>query len=212
MRIVYLLGKSASGKDTVYGLLRREEDLGLKTVTLYTTRPMRDGEKEGEQYHFITDEQADLLEREGRLIEERTYQTVYGPWKYLTVEDGQFEKNENYLMIGTLESYRKTREYFGREAMLPVYLEVEDGLRLERAMARERTQKIPKYAEMCRRFLADEADFTEEKLREAGIDRRFDNTELSRCMEQIREVLDRELKKKAEESIFRNCSNTGHKK
>lgn len=193
MRIVYLLGKSASGKDTVYGLLRREEKWGLKTITLYTTRPMRDGEKEGEQYHFITDEQAAFLEKEGRLIEERTYQTVYGPWKYLTVEDGQFEENGRYLMIGTLESYRKTRDYFGEGAMIPIYLEVEDGLRLERAMAREKTQKVPKYAEMCRRFLADEADFTEEKLREAGIDRRFDNTDIDCCMKRMKELLDREL-------------------
>lgn len=57
-------------------------------------------------------------------------------------------------MIGTLESYYGMREYFGEEQLIPIYIEVEDGLRLERALCRERQQKEPKYAEMCRRFLA----------------------------------------------------------
>ena len=41
-------------------------------------------------------------------------------------------------MIGTLVSYQALREYFGEEAIVPVYLEVEDGLRLARALERER--------------------------------------------------------------------------
>ncbi len=191
MKIVYLLGKSASGKDTVYNLLRQNVTLGLQTITLYTTRPMRDGETEGDQYHFVTMEQAEKLSIQGRVIEARVYQTVYGPWKYMTVDDGQFADDGRYLMIGTLESYRKIKTYFGEQCMVPVYLELDDGVRLERAMAREKTQKVPKYAEMCRRFLADEADFTEEKLKEAGIEIRFDNTQLSDCMETIYAYLER---------------------
>ena len=57
--------------------------------------------------------------------------------------------------------------------MVPLYIEVDDGLRLSRALERERKQTEPKYAEMCRRFLADCEDFTEEKIAEAGIVRRF---------------------------------------
>ena len=65
-------------------------------------------------------------------------------------------------MIGTLESYEKLKTYFGNEKVVPLYIEVEDGERLTRALAREKTQKEPKYAEMCRRFLADSKDFSEE--------------------------------------------------
>lgn len=185
MKILYLLGKSASGKDTVYRRIREDADWGLETVTLYTTRPMRDGEKDGDQYYFITQEQADDIEREGKVIEKRIYRTVYGPWVYLTADDGQFQENGRYLMIGTLESYRKMRDYFGQQCMVPVYLEVEDGLRLSRAMEREKSQRIPKYAEMCRRFLADEADFSEENLKAAGIVKRYDNSDLEKCLAQI---------------------------
>ena len=53
----------------------------------------------------------------------------------------------------------RLREYYGNEVMWPIYIEVEDGERLERALAREKTQEVPKYEEMCRRFLADQNDF-----------------------------------------------------
>ena len=73
--------------------------------------------------------------------------------------------------------------------MLPIYIEVEDGLRLERALKREREQKEPKYAELCRRFLADSKDFSEENLKKAGIVKRFENIELDKCLNKILEEI-----------------------
>ena len=88
-------------------------------------------------------------------------------------------------MIGTLESYEKMREYFGENGLVPVYIEVDDGVRLERALEREKGQKEPKYKELCRRFLADEEDFKEENLVRCGIDRRYRNDDLRVCLEEI---------------------------
>ena len=68
---------------------------------------------------------------------------------------------------------------------MPIYIEVEDGERLKRAIAREETQEVPKYEEMCRRFLADEEDFKEENLIRCGIDRRYRNDDLRVCLEEI---------------------------
>ena len=70
--------------------------------------------------------------------------------------------------------------------MLPVYVEVEDGERLSRALARERQQAEPKYAELCRRFLADTEDFSEKHLKEAGITEKFENQDLETCLAQIK--------------------------
>lgn len=84
-------------------------------------------------------------------------------------------EEKNYLGIGTLESYEKLKAYYGEEKIRPIYIEVEDGERLKRAIAREETQEAPKYEEMCRRFLADAQDFSEEKIRQAGISHRFSN-------------------------------------
>ena len=66
-----------------------------------------------------------------------------------------------------------------------MYIEIDDGVRLQRALNRERSQKEPKYEEMCRRFLADCQDFSEEKIREAGITVRFQNESLDICLGNI---------------------------
>ena len=89
-------------------------------------------------------------------------------------------------MIGTLEAFCHLRDYFGEDRILPVLIELDDGVRLQRALDRERKQEKPKYEEMCRRFLADSADFSEEKVREAGISGRFVNDDLEGCLAEIR--------------------------
>ena len=115
-----------------------------------------------------------------------SYDTVYGVWKYFTVDDGQVDLADNsYLLIGTLETYVKIRQYYGAAQVVPVYIEVEDGERLLRAIAREKEQKIPKYTEMCRRFLADSEDFSEEKLKEAGVSVRFENEKLENTIDKV---------------------------
>ena len=55
-KIYYIMGKSSSGKDTLFRKIKQELPM-LQTVTLYTTRPKREGEREGVEYHFVTDEQ-----------------------------------------------------------------------------------------------------------------------------------------------------------
>lgn len=192
-KIFYLMGKSSSGKDTVYKKLKEIFPF-LKTATLYTTRPIREGEKEGREYHFTGEDELRRLQDEGKVIELREYNTIHGVWKYFTVDDGQFDLDENnYLMIGTLQSYQKMKEYFGENVMVPLYIEVEDGERLSRALSREREQKEPKYAEMCRRFLADTKDFSEEELKNAEIRERYNNTNLDECLRKISERVERLL-------------------
>ena len=184
--IYCLMGKSASGKDTIYNRLLAMEKLHLRRVVPYTTRPMRSGETAGQTYFFCTEQQVEEFEAAGKIIELRAYHTVYGIWKYFTADDGQICLTESdYLMIGTLEAYEQIRDYFGAEKVCPVYVEVDDGLRLQRALDRERAQDQPKYAEMCRRFLADEEDFSEENLEKAGITKRFYNTDLDQVTQEI---------------------------
>lgn len=191
-KIFYVMGKSASGKDTLYKRIK-EQAPRLKTVVPYTTRPIREGETKGGEYHFTTAEALERFRAQGKVVELRTYHTACGPWSYATVDDGQIDLEAfDYLMIGTLESYRSTKAHFGEGALVPLYIETEDGERLSRALARERAEGEPKYAELCRRFLADEEDFCEEKLREAGITVRYENSGLEDCLDRILEKIDRE--------------------
>lgn len=186
-RLFYIMGKSASGKDTLYKILAGDKSLGLRLVVPYTTRPVRQGEQEGDTYHFVDKDVLDEMAAQGRVIESRCYHTVHGDWYYFTADDGQIDlSGGDYLMIGTLESYEKTREYLGKDCVVPIYVEVEDGERLQRALNRERIQKEPRYQEMCRRFLADAEDFSEEQLGRLEIGRRFCNDTMERCLAEIR--------------------------
>ena len=114
-KIYYLMGKSSSGKDTL--LKEVKEALPkLRTITPYTTRPKRDGERDGVEYFFVSEDTLSTYERQGRVIEQRAYNTVHGVWRYATIDDGRVDlKSADYLVIGTLESYYRMREYYGRD-------------------------------------------------------------------------------------------------
>lgn len=174
--IFCLMGKSSSGKDTVYRRLLADNSLGLKHIVTGTTRPIREGETDGVEYYFYTDEQFSRLRRAGKIIECRSYDTVHGIWNYFTVADEHLDvKHQDYLTINTLEAYIGLRDYYGSDCLIPIYLEVEDGLRLQRALDREREQTDPKYKELCRRFLADEEDFSPDNLKKEMIQPIFQN-------------------------------------
>ncbi len=193
-RIYYLIGKSASGKDSILTALLHDKSLKLNEIVQYTTRPRRDGEQEGKEYHFISTEEMDAFGKAGRIVECRTYHTVHGDWHYMMIDDGQVDlKKKDYAAVGTVESYKKVRDYFGADRVVPFYIYVETGERLQRALDRERNHANPKYAEMCRRFLADEKDFDDEHLKDAGLllddgtlYNGYENADFDTCMEAIR--------------------------
>lgn len=193
-KIIYLLGKSSTGKDTIYKKLLGSEAFQFKEIVPYTTRPIRMKEKDGVEYHFTDEEGFQALEALGKVIEQRAYETYHGTWRYFTVDDGQVKlENNNFICIGTLEAYNNSKKYFGEENMVPVLIELDDGARLQRALDRERKQAEPKYQEMCRRFLADSEDFAEEKILEAGIFKGFYNESLAECLAEIEEYIKEQL-------------------
>ena len=189
-KIFCVMGKSSSGKDTIYKKLK-EIYKDFLPITMYTTRPIRSGEKEGVEYHFVTTQKFQQMQDNKKVIEYRTYDTIHGPWTYFTADDGQIdlEKN-NYLVIGTLKSYESVKAYFGYDKVVGIYIQVDDGVRLQRALNREMQQDNPKYEEMCRRFLADQEDFSEENLKLCNIEKRFENIDIEKCVEDIKTLID----------------------
>ena len=180
-KIFCLMGKSSSGKDTIFKEISNKNELSLKPIVLYTTRPKRTNETNGVEYFFINEDKLEQFKNEGKIIECRRYDTVHGPWYYSTIDDGQIDLEEsNYIAIVTLEAYNSFRSYFGTEKVYPIYINIEDGLRLERALIRERNQKNPNYNELCRRFLADSVDFSLEKLKESGVNKEYINIDLQK--------------------------------
>ncbi|MCD8325185.1 MAG: guanylate kinase [Lachnospiraceae bacterium] len=199
-KIFVLMGKSACGKDTIFKMLIEEKGLALRQITLYTTRPMREEEENGREYFFVTEDSFEEFLAQGKVIEYRTYQTVHGPWTYFTALDGQIDlERRSYLLIATLEAYNSFVQYFGKDAVVPVLITLEDGERLQRALDRERRQDLPRYEEMCRRFLADSEDFCEENIARAGISESFENRELIECELKICEYIRKALSGKGSE-------------
>lgn len=185
-RIFVIIGKSASGKDRIYKELMTASEFAFEKLILYTTRPMRQAEKNGREYFFTTIENMERLESEEKIIEKRVYHTVFGDWYYFTADEGQINPDLDYLAIGTLESYVKLKKYFGSERVKPLYIECGDKTRLLRAINRESSQAEPSYKEVCRRYIADEQDFSEDNIRKAGIAKRFDNSgEIDVCFSEI---------------------------
>ena len=197
--LYYLMGKSAVGKDKLYRMLLTESDFPLEPLVPFTTRPRREREKEGAEYHFVTEEQMNRMEEAGQIIERRMYPSVIGPWYYFTALTSDMDlSGKDYIGIGTLDSYRDICRFFqenrpenaGRMRVVPIYIESEDLIRLERSIIREKKEDHPKYDEVCRRYLADQKDYSEERLEWAGIRERFaNNTELQDCFEKISDYI-----------------------
>lgn len=188
-KLYVMMGKSASGKDTLYHLLMARHT-ELRPVVPYTTRPIRAGEKEGKEYHFTSEQTLRQMERENRVVECRCYETVKGPWYYFTADDGQIDlQKADSCLISTLEGYTKIRDFYGEKNVVPLYITAEDFERMERSLNRERQQASPCVAEVCRRFLADEVDFSKEKLLEAGITGGIENYIQENALAEIERIL-----------------------
>lgn len=159
-RIFCLVGKSCSGKDTLRArILERHPE--LVPVIPHTTRPRRTGETEGQDYCFVTEEQLRQYDARGQVIEKREYHTVQGLWTYFTL---RFPLDRDRILITTLEGARALMDAYGSQVVHIVYLHVDDRVRLLRCVNREEGQERPDYAEVCRRFLADQADFSADRL------------------------------------------------
>lgn len=199
-KIFCFMGKSASGKDTIFKAVF-SDFIQIKNITLFTTRPIREGETNGKEYHFVTENEFNEMVAEGLIIESRSYNTVHGIWTYFIASSAIDLENNSYMVINTLEGYNSLKQYYGDDVVVPIYIEVEDGLRLSRALKRELEQDNPKYEEMCRRFLADQKDFSEDNLVSSNIRKKFINHDFAECVLEIEEEISKYLEKEKQYRI-----------
>jgi guanylate kinase len=159
------MGKSGSGKDTLLANVLRDPRINLSPVVPYTTRPMREGERDGEDYRFVTVAEMDEMARRGEILESRTYRTMRGDWHYFTrilpPDDGR-----TWITITTPAAIPALAAGLGAENIALVYMDIRAAERFERCYRRERRERAPNYSELCRRYLADEEDFAEDVLAE----------------------------------------------
>lgn len=148
---ILLTGNIGAGKST---LLKRLEASGFKKVIEYTTRPMREGEKDGADYYFVTDEEYDRMEGAGELAESQHIMTTYGIWKY-----GAKKSDMGGNAVFTVGVYGAAQILEAGIPVLSVYMDIDRETAMERAMHRGDELK-----EFERRFDKDQPEL--ERLRD----------------------------------------------
>ena len=149
-KIVAIAGKAGSGKDTLLQAIMKQNQGQLHEIISCTTRPPREGEQDGVNYHFITSEQFEEQLLEGEMIEA----TVFRGWCYGTSIN---HLDENKINVGVFNPS-------GIDILLDipvvklfiVYVTTDDKIRIMRQLLRE---EHPDVAEIIRRYSTDEEDF-----------------------------------------------------
>lgn len=151
--MIILLGKSASGKDTVVNNLIHNY-YGYEKIITWTTRPMRPGEKQDLTYHFTDDEDFEEKIEEGFFAEWKKYNSVFGTWYYGTAVQDITNNPNNKIIILTPSGYEDIKEYINDEEILSVYLDSSLRTLYKRLKFRGDNPK-----EIKRRLLHDIKDF-----------------------------------------------------
>lgn len=155
--MIILLGKSASGKDTIVRKLIEQKE--YKRIITWTTRPMRPGEKEGVTYHYTTEDDFKKKINEGFFVEWKKYETVKGTWYYGTALDDIMDaRGDDYRVIiltkDGLEKMNSFCSYLVGINLLSVYLDVDTKVIKQRLLKRGDDKK-----EADRRIKYDKKDF-----------------------------------------------------
>jgi guanylate kinase len=158
--ITIIAGKSASGKDTMQ---RRLLESGkYQPLVPYTTRPIRDGEQEGREYHFVSKDEFKQLANQDFFAEIRSYHTNVGGvddvWSYATTK---VDPNAaEYLLILDIKGAETYVKLYGPGSIRFILLEASDEIREKRAIERGTFDRI----DWDRRLKDDTIEFSKEKI------------------------------------------------
>lgn len=142
-KIFVLCGKSASGKDTlmskILGTAGTNKTIGC--LPSITTRPMRKGEIEGKEYHFVSDSVFEQLTKEGSVTCIKTFETCQGIFKYGKLPASQ-TLYDDVITIGDIDCIKELRQLYGVDNVIGVYLLASNECRHMRAMMRSGWEKF----------------------------------------------------------------------
>ena len=189
-RIIALVGKAGAGKDY---LMRAALSAlpGLHEIVTGTTRPPREGEQQGKEYWFMSDEQFEAYEANGEMLET----TIFNNWHYGTPFSSLSLEHMNIAVVNP-EGVRAMLSN-PRVEVYPIFVDVRAKTRLLRQLDRE---LAPNVDEIIRRYSADEKDFENIDFDFSAVVRNESAFDAALAVQTIREL--------CEEIVSgQNCSN-----
>lgn len=169
--VLCLMGKTASGKDTLANKLC--ERVGLRKVVSYTTRPRRTNE--GDTHIFISEEEYRSLENSGQIA---TF-TQIGQYKYCCTIDQLYESDVYVIDPVGVQNLRKLN--LPNIRIITVYVNTPDDLRKDRALSRRGDDRLV----FMKRDMAERDQFRM-MLRNEDFDYAVSNVDLARAYSVLR--------------------------
>lgn len=154
-KLFTIMGKASTGKDTLTKMLH--EKMELPIALSFTTRPMRNGEKQGVEYDFITEKDFWDMNGCGLLAEYTSYNVAGGDTWYYGLTKEELEKSDYVLVIVNPDGQRQIKDTYG-ERVVSIAIDAPADVRIKRYLDRDTVTEV-KAEECCRRFLADNKDF-----------------------------------------------------
>lgn len=153
--MILLMGKSGAGKDTVIELLKQR---GFQKIVAYTTRPPRNGEVDGETYHFCkVSEFSDLLKKDYFIVTEIFF-TNDGIWEYGVargdVSRDVLKKDDRTILVLNPKTGKKLVTEHPELEIKTIYLHCSTRILEKRLLERGDNP-----TETLRRLAQDEQDF-----------------------------------------------------
>lgn len=152
MKIVALMGKAGSGKDTIMRIITHAYPEQFNEIISCTTRPPREGEVDGVNYYFLTVPQFTEKILNGDMLEA----TEFNGWHYGTAKSALSKDKINIGVFNPSGIYCLMED---SDIDLQVfYIAANDKERLIRQLKRE---EFPNIEEIFRRYKADNEDFAD---------------------------------------------------
>lgn len=155
IKIVALFGESGAGKNRVQNAIFNTYPEFFHQIISCTTRPPRQGDKEGKDYYFMSE--MEFLEHIFR--DDFIEATSFNNWFYGTLLDAL---HPNKINVGVftpsgIEALMESSYYYNLK-ILPIYIYADAKTRLIRSLQREDN---PDIEEIIRRYGTDKEDFAD---------------------------------------------------
>lgn len=151
---IVLIGSTGSGKDFILNNLI--EKYNLEKIIIDCTRPKREGEVDGETYNFLTNDEFEQNARNKKYLDQQTYNTIHGEWKYGLNVDSLLKNNS--IAILDKEALIKYKKLF--PDCISIFIStIDETERFYRSVMRMKNISINDVKEVYRRIKTDEDKF-----------------------------------------------------